>query len=94
MIIIEMKINLDKQHVLMIPGFFLFSRNDLKIALVSFYDYTEKTIEERKKVFSKPKEVVEIIERLEKKYRGRFKYFHIENGWSKQLNELAEFCSL
>ena len=34
------------------------------------------------------------IEELEKKYCGRFKYFHIEDGWSKQLNELARFCSL
>jgi hypothetical protein len=84
--ILEIKIYTDIQHSLMLAGLIRQLVNpQTKIGLVTFYRpgtyYGVKT-----------SAITNILNNLKANFPKKFDYFHVQNGWSKAIARLVNFC--
>ena len=85
--ILEIKVYADSQHLLMLHA--LFARPlkpdiKLKIGLITFYNIEKKT--------KKETHPYSILQDLKESHRNEFEYFHLEDGWSKEMTRLHDWC--
>lgn len=78
--ILEIKVLTDVQHSLMLEGLINnLPNSSIKIGYVALYDFKSPPIRK-------------ILSNLKTKFQNRFDYFHIENGWTSEMDRLISFC--
>ncbi len=81
-VILEIKISIDTQHLLSLEGLMYHMLNPkTRLGLVTLYEIRS----------SVHRNLINIIKR---RFSEKFEYFHLENGWVNELERLVSFCRI